>query len=172
MPPWSCFPVLGILEHAPAAAAPLRQEIVGEPPLSGGVHPGGGACHAVGPPTSGWRWPIHGLIVGGHPEAPPLRVHGRHGLPFHVDLQHGHGGHDAPIARRCRSLFARRWRGKAPSNFPVAPPLGIAYVASIGGCAILIGTPPKPWLGGGPAPNSGGGGDLLRGVVAVRASSP
>jgi sodium-dependent dicarboxylate transporter 2/3/5 len=51
-----------------------------------------------------------------------------------------------PIALSVVQLFEREGRGASDPNFPVALMLGIAYAASIGGMATLIGTPPNAFM--------------------------
>lgn len=140
MLPLVLFPVLGILDM-PAAAAPYANEVIflflGGFILAAGMQ----------------RWGLHkrlALAIMAFVGATPKRLlFGFMAATAFLSMWISNTATAAmmlPIALAVSELFAPKGEGKAPSNFPVALLLGIAYAASIGGVATLIGTPPNAVL--------------------------
>ena len=140
MLPLVLFPILGILDM-PAAAAPYANEVIflflGGFILAAGMQ----------------RWGLHKRLALGimaFVGATPKRLlFGFMAATAFLSMWISNTATAAmmlPIALAVAEMFSPRVEGKAPSNFPVALLLGIAYAASIGGVATLIGTPPNAVL--------------------------
>jgi solute carrier family 13 (sodium-dependent dicarboxylate transporter), member 2/3/5 len=140
MLPLVLFPILGILDM-PAAAAPYANEVIflflGGFILAAGMQ----------------RWGLHKRLALGimaFVGATPKRLlFGFMAATAFLSMWISNTATAAmmlPIALAVAELFSPRVDGKDTSNFPVALLLGIAYAASIGGVATLIGTPPNAVL--------------------------
>ena len=112
-----CVLVHGRVSHRPGLGA-----LAPTPPVCA-EHPGGG-----------WR---EATEVAG-------RVHARHGIAQHVDLQHR--DHADDVAHCTVRVVQNPTR--PPPRFPVALLLGTAYAANLGGIATLVGTPPNVAMAG------------------------
>ena len=87
--------------------------------------------------------PVGHPLGGGRAGADRARLHARRGLPLHVDLQHGHRHHDAPVGLAVILRMEEQFGKEKTRTFSVAVMLGIAYACSAGGIATLVGTPPN-----------------------------
>ena len=139
--PLALFPILGVLQ-APAASAPYANELI--------FLFMGGFFIAV----TMERWGLHKrialAIMAAVGTSPNQLVLGFMAATAFLSMWISNTATAAmmmPIALAVGEMFRPR-EGRGPYNFGIAMMLGVAYAASIGGVATLIGTPPNAVLAG------------------------